>query len=102
MAEFSDAKSGAYCMCTRERCSDECRTYRHFHPKPITRADRIRNMTDEELADFINSVEAEAIKRAGRYLTKTEIERGKAQRLDWLRQEVNDGKEEKEENQPAK
>lgn len=56
--------------------------------KPITNADRIRAMSDEELACFINEIEAEAIKRAGRYLTKTEIERGKAQRLDWLRQEV--------------
>jgi len=60
--------------------------------KPITNADRIRSMTDEELACFINEIEAEAIKRAGRYLTKTEIERGKAQRLDWLRQEATDGK----------
>lgn len=56
--------------------------------EPWTNGDAIRDMTDEELADFINSVEAEAIKRAGRYLTKTEIERGKAQRLDWLRQEA--------------
>ena len=88
MAEFSDARSGAYCMCTRERCSDECRTYRQFRPKPVTNADSIRSMTDEELACFINEIEAEAIKRAGRYLTKTEIERGKAQRLDWLKQEA--------------
>ncbi len=58
--------------------------------EPWTNGDAIRDMTDEELADFINSVEAEAIKRAGRYLTKTEIERGKAQRLDWLRQEADD------------
>lgn len=56
--------------------------------KPQTNADRVRSMSDGELADYINSVEAEAIKRAGRYLTKTEIERGKAQRLDWLRQEA--------------
>lgn len=59
-------------------------------PKPITNADAVRAMTDEELACFINEIEAEAIKRAGRYLTKTEIERGKAQRLDWLRQEADD------------
>lgn len=55
---------------------------------PWTNADAIRDMTDEELAYFINSVEAEAIKQAGRYLTKIEIERGEAQRLDWLRQEA--------------
>lgn len=55
MAEFSDAKSGAYCMCTREKCSDECRTYRQFRPKPITNADRIRAMNDEELAKYISN-----------------------------------------------
>lgn len=53
MAEFSDARSGAYCTCTRERCSDECRTYRQFRPKPITNADRIRSMSDEKLARWI-------------------------------------------------
>lgn len=56
MAEFSDAKSGAYCMCTRERCSDECRTYRQFRPKPVTNADRIRSMDDYDLAIFLENV----------------------------------------------
>jgi len=53
MAEFSDERSGEYCMCTREKCSDERRTYRRFHPKPKTNADKIRAMTDEELADWL-------------------------------------------------
>lgn len=75
MAEFSDAKSGAYCMCTREKCSDECRTYRRFRPKPKTNADRIRAMSDEELAAWI------AKRSPG-----TTAERW----LDWLRQEVTD------------
>lgn len=58
--------------------------------KPQTKADCVRSMSDEEMADFINNVEAEAIKRAGRYLTKTEIERGKAQWLGWMRQEAHE------------
>ena len=33
-------------------------------PKPITNADAVRAMTDEELAYFLNEIEAEAIKRA--------------------------------------
>ena len=57
-------------------------------PNPITNADAVRAMTDEELAYFLNEIEAEATKRAGRYLTKTEIERGKEQWLYWLRQET--------------
>lgn len=74
MAEFSDAKSGAYCTCTRERCSDECRTYRQFRPKPVTNADRVRNMDDYDLAIFLENV---SCKHAD-----TESW------LDWLRQEA--------------
>ena len=91
MAEFSDERSGAYCMCTRDSCSDECKTYRRFHPKPKTNADRIRAMTDEELAEFINGVEAEAIRRAGLFITVGDIQRGKEGWLNWLREEVTDG-----------
>ena len=37
----------------------------------------------------------EAIKRAGRFLTAREIVNAQADRLDWLRQEVKDGKQDK-------
>ena len=79
MAEFSDAKSGAYCMCTREKCSDECRTYRRFRPKPVTNADRIRSMSDEELAEWLDNID-----------TAYELETVVSQHgwLDWMRQEV--------------
>ena len=56
----------------------------------ITNADRIRAMSDEELAEFINGVEAEAIRRAGRFLTVGDFQRGKEGRLDWLKQEVSE------------
>ena len=58
--------------------------------QPITsNADRIRAMSDEELAEYlIRDVEAEAIRRAGRYLTNIEIDRAVVACLDWLKQEV--------------
>ena len=61
---------------------------------PITNADRIRAMTDEELANKISGIELFALTCGGGWPPE--------KWLDWLRQEVNDGKEEKEENKPAK
>ena len=57
-----------------------------FVDKPTTNADRIRAMTDEELAEYlIADIEAEAIRRAGRYLTSGEINRAIADCLSWLK-----------------
>lgn len=53
---------------------------------PWTNADAIRDMTDEELAEFITGVEAEAIRRAGLFITVGDIQRGKESWLDWLQQ----------------
>ena len=88
MAEFSDAKSGAYCMCTREKCSDECRTYRQFRPKTITNADRIRAMTDEELAEWmVYKVECQycPIRSAGCAESEASC---RTNWLDWLKEEA--------------
>lgn len=52
MAGFS-YEQGA-CACNRDKCSYDCETYRRWNPPPPTRADRIRAMTDEELAEVIN------------------------------------------------
>ena len=61
-----------------------------FNRKPLTNADRIRAMSDEELAEYlIRDVEAESIRRAGRYLTNIEIDRAVVDCLDWLRQEAD-------------
>lgn len=64
----------------------------NFKSKSITNADRIRAMSDVELAHFLEM-------KAGRFVSfyPTPAKNW----LDWLK-EVNDGKEEKEENQPAK
>lgn len=57
----------------------------------MTNADKIRAMTDEELARYlIADVEAEAIRRAGRYLTQGEIEQAVRDCTDWLKQEVKE------------
>lgn len=67
-------------------------------PAVTTNADRIRAMTDEELASFTTSDLCELL--CGSPLScDGDCEK---KMLDWLGQEVNDGKEEKEENQPAK
>ena len=59
---------------------------------PTTNADRIRGMTDEELAEYlICDIEAEAIRRAGRYITAVEIDRAIADCLSWLKSPVEDG-----------
>lgn len=61
-----------------------------FKPPVKTHGDDIRAMTDEELAEFINGVEAEAIRRAGLFITVGDIQRGKEGWLDWLKLEVTD------------
>ena len=53
----------------------------YTNQKPQTNADRIRAMSDEEMADFVWGVET-----AGRAYGP----RGKKSWLDWLRQEVSE------------
>ena len=50
----------------------------NFKPKPITNADKIRSMTDEELAEFIS----------GKARTFGEEYEGYMSALDWLKEEV--------------
>jgi hypothetical protein len=59
-------------ICTR--CGDVER-------KPITNGDRIRSMTDEELAEFIS----------GKARTFGEEYEGYMSALDWLKEEVSNG-----------
>lgn len=57
MASFSD-KYGGYCVCTRDKCSNDCATYRRFNPKPVTNYDRIISKTPEELSRWIWAVQS--------------------------------------------
>lgn len=73
MASFFDGHGGC-CVCTRDKCTDDCATYRRLQPKPVTNYDRIISKTPEELADFLNNVNPR--------LWKHETW------LDWLRKEA--------------
>ena len=90
MASFSD-RYGGYCTCTRDKCSDECTTYRRFKPKPITQGDRIRNMTDEELDKFLGEVQWDVAKYCGGVTQNQEypFPEHKGAWLDWLKQEAS-------------
>ena len=50
MASFLDKYGG--CACARDKCTDDCATYRRLNPKPVTNYDRIISKTPEELAEF--------------------------------------------------
>ena len=80
MARFAD-KHGGWCACTRDKCTDDCATYRRFNPKPITNSMRIRTMTDEELADELLTA----------FAAFYDVEWSKEAVLDWLKQEVKEG-----------
>ena len=54
-------------------------------PKPITNADRIRAMSDEELANKMSGLESFALTCGGGWPPE--------KWLDWLRQEAKDGKQ---------
>jgi len=70
-------------------------------PAVIINADLIRAMTDEELAKWLSHHSMVCV--PGERPNPEDCVGGCEHCwLDWLRQEVNDGKEEKEENQPAK
>lgn len=56
-------------------------------PNPFTNADRIRAMTDEELAEFLKSIVQSMSLPIACILPNTFIESW----LDWLRQEVEEG-----------
>jgi hypothetical protein len=57
---------------------------------PLTNADRIRNMTDEELAEFINMVANDSIDTMVGYKDYTEIWEDKDPTLQWLKSEVKE------------
>lgn len=64
-------------------------------PLVLTYGDRIRAMSDEELADYlVRDVEAEAVRRSGRYLTAREVDLAVNDCVSWLKapvEEVDNG-----------
>lgn len=82
------------CLGTQERDACSCggdKSNCDFYPsvreeekKPITRADRIRTMNDEELAEFI-------VQLAGRSdCYESEYDDYKKEWLDWLEEDIED------------
>jgi len=66
---------------------EDCLQGDRFEPKPPTNADRIRVMTDEELAEQLYLLRLDALRLEGYegfIETKDEV-------LDWLKEEVDDG-----------
>lgn len=65
--------------------------------KPLTNADRIRSMTDEELARLMTSAQADILKKAGKAIgypgtlvKDSDIADSEVRWLGWLRQGVKE------------
>lgn len=92
MASFS-YQYGA-CSCPRDKCSYECVTYRRFSSKPITKGDKLRASTDEELAEWIETIAScslcpfkDKICKGGRVESRASCKR---HWLDWMMQEAEE------------
>lgn len=71
--------------CIEGPCPDE---------KPLTNADCIRAMTDEELAEYILKREIRIVDKLSQlqaFTFKFDAEKGKKDMLDWLKQEAEEG-----------
>ena len=87
MAVFSIDGHCSGCACSRDKCSDDCATYRSYKPKPTTNADRIRAMTDEELAEWIASYMECGECKINSPKCMASVGACVRQWLDWLKQE---------------
>ena len=88
-----EGKTGYRCSCPDGTCDMNCRMYRIVAGKP-SNADRIRAMTDEELARYLAKVSRDAGVRCDGLgiWTKPQIAGGEhISWLEWLKQEVDDG-----------
>ena len=77
------------CHCNRAKCSTKCKLYREHGPKQ-TNADRIRAMTDEELAVLLDDGFPQSVCNYECY--DNEVLKCKECILKWLKKEVDDGK----------
>lgn len=89
MFNWKETKCGK-CKIQRERpVCNSCFSYDKFIPIEITNADRIRSMSDEELAEFIEQVSTDSMETIS-FGTKEyeEIWEHKETALKWLQSEV--------------
>ena len=80
VACYRNGGCGPYEMYSCSECPASKSDYMQFKCKPITNADRIRAMTDEELADELLTV----------FAAFYEVEWSKDAVLDWLKQEAGE------------
>ena len=92
-------KSNKYsCSCWREECDHSCECYaKYIEYNKKTNADRIRSMSDEELAELLTSVAKKSADKLCESLKSVEVDLSNCNfhilyeaHLDWLRQEVSD------------
>lgn len=83
-------------FCSAQNCFCEevfdCEDYEPI-VKPITNADRIRSMTDEELADFLWSRDIDIVEKASRAVEFTyhcDEDVCRKNILDWLKEEAKE------------
>lgn len=65
----------------------------HYRPKPMTNADRIRAMSDEELAQFIWNRDIDIVEKAsvaGQFTFTVDREKCFKNVLEWLKKEVEE------------
>ena len=82
-----------YCMrflLHMEKREDASRC-RYFIPKPLANADRVRAMTDEELAEFLLNRDLDVVEKASKavgFTYKVDIESCLVNVIGWLKEEV--------------
>ena len=77
------------CVLHNTRC--KCEDYNPLNSKPITNADRIRSLSDEELAKWIESLEPNKCP-SDDWFDRCETWTCKGCFLNWLKTEANDDK----------
>lgn len=86
------------CGCRRDKCSDECDTYRRYKPKSVTNYDRIVSKSPYDLAEFLGQI-MDCCWNSGRCgecdedcpMYKCCNNQSSDNIEDWLKQEVQDG-----------
>ena len=81
------------CSCTRKKCDTSCLTYSRYleERKHMTNADRIRSMSDEELATWMNCMQSNAYHCGEFGRTNAAYPFDNKAWNDWLKSPVKDG-----------
>ena len=88
MEDWKNTKCGNCVIQRKKPICNSC--IGHHYYRPMTNAQKIRSMTDEELAWFINTVSNDSIDTITAYGTKshTEVWENKESTMQWLQSEA--------------